>query len=465
MEEAAPTAPPVVAVLVTHDPGPRFQVVLDGLASQDYPNLRVLFLNTGAQGDLAERVHARLPGSFVRQLDATTTFPMAANEALRLVEGSGFFCFLHDDVALDPDALRLLVEETYRSNAGVVGPKLVDWDAPDHLLEVGMSADKFATPSSLVEPGELDQEQHDAVRDVFFVPSACLLVRTDLFRALGGFDEVLAYSGEDLDLCWRAHVAGARVLAVPAARARHVGSLSERNPQLDAPRLAARHRLRTVLGNYTPGQLVRVLPQHLIMTVMLAVGALLTGRLHVAAAELGAWPWNLTRIGDIREKRRGVRATRLVPDAEVRTLQVHGSARLRAFLRSRAAGGDRFVSSAGRSIAASVRSGAPRSSIIATVVILFLLLIGSRSLFTDGVAAVGTLLPFPAQPTQLLPRVPLGLVDARPGGDRAPAEWRGPARPRRSFHLRPHGIAADPARRGPPRARLPRGVASRSPVR
>ena len=56
------------------------------------------------------------------------------------------------------------------------------------LQHVGLGVDRFGEIDPLVEPGEVDQEQHDAVRDVFALPSACLLVRADLFRAVGGFD-------------------------------------------------------------------------------------------------------------------------------------------------------------------------------------------------------------------------------------------------------------------------------------
>ena len=51
-----------------------------------------------------------------------------------------------------------------------------------------MAIDRFGVPHSGIEPGELDQEQHDAVRDVFFVSSTVMLVRADLFAELGGFD-------------------------------------------------------------------------------------------------------------------------------------------------------------------------------------------------------------------------------------------------------------------------------------
>ena len=226
--------------MVVHEPGDWFDAVLAGLAAQDYPNLRSLLLVTGEPGDLPERVRTSVPNSFVRAIDGDPGFGPTANEVLRLVEGdNGFFCFLHDDVALEPDAIRLMVEELYRSNAGIVGPKLVDWHDPVVLQHVGFGVDRFGEVDPFVEPGETDQEQHDAVRDVFALPSACLLVRADLFRALGGFDPSVEFHGDDVDLCWRAHLGGARVVVVPSARARHLERLAERRPDL------AHHAMRS----------------------------------------------------------------------------------------------------------------------------------------------------------------------------------------------------------------------------
>ncbi len=67
----------------------------------------------------------------MEDLGANPGFGPAANNVTQFVEGdNGFFCFCHDDVAFDPDAVRLMVEELYRSNAGIVGPKVVTWDNP-----------------------------------------------------------------------------------------------------------------------------------------------------------------------------------------------------------------------------------------------------------------------------------------------------------------------------------------------
>src|SRR3954468_5083041 len=217
-EQPSAGAPPVVAVVVTRDPGPWFEEALAALEAQEYPNLSVLVVDAGGDHGLTARVASVLPGAFVRRAPGALGFGAAANEVLDVVEGASHFLFCHDDVAPSPDSVRVLVEEAFRSNAGIVTPKIVEWDAPDRLLAVGITVDKLAAPSSLVEPGELDQEQHDAVRDVFAGPSACMLVRADLFSTLGGFDVAMTGHGDDIDLCWRAQLAGARVVVVPGAR-------------------------------------------------------------------------------------------------------------------------------------------------------------------------------------------------------------------------------------------------------
>ena len=145
----------------------------------------------------------------------------ATNEALSMVEGAAFFLLCHDDCALDPDVVHNLVEESFRSNAGLVSPKFVNWDDPSVLLHVGMSCDKTGAVVDRIQDGEVDHGQHDAVRDVFVAPGGCILVRADLFRELGGFDAGIVAMGEDLDLSWRCQVAGSRVVVAPDARVRH----------------------------------------------------------------------------------------------------------------------------------------------------------------------------------------------------------------------------------------------------
>jgi GT2 family glycosyltransferase len=385
--------------MVVHDPGEWFDDVLDGLAEQDYGNLKSLFLIVGEPGDVPAQVKERVPNAFVRAVGSSTGYGEVANEVLKLVEGdNGFFCFLHDDVALDPGAIRELVEELYRSNAGIVGPKLVAWEDTGVLQHVGLAVDRFGELDSLVEEGEVDQEQHDAVRDVFALPSACMLIRADLFRAIGGFDAAIDFYGDDVDLCWRAHLGGARVVVVPAARARHREALSERRPDLRPAMLQARHRMRSVATLTSIQRLPVLSVQLILLTLVELVVGVFTGKPRQAWASVRGLVGLIPRLPGVVSRRREIRSLRHVPAGEIAGLQLRGSARLSAYLRSR----DMRPARGENSIERRWRQTAGSAPAIAWVCVLVALWFGSRKLVAGGIPGIGEFLHLPASPRAML---------------------------------------------------------------
>ena len=402
-----PAAPPLVAVVVADEPGEWFEEALQAVGAQDYPNQSVLVIDGAGREDPGPRVAAVLPDAFLRRPQRKghpAGFAAAANDVLDTVQGAAFLVFCHDDVAPEPDALRLMVEESLRSNAGIVAPKLVDWERADRLLGVGLSVDKTGACAPLVDRGELDQEQHDSVRDVFAVSTACLLVRADLFAELGGFDPAMADYGAEVDLCWRAQVAGARVVVAPAARVRHREARNEApGADPERSRLEPRHHLRAMLKSYSWPHLLRVLPQAVVATVVEALVALVTRRANEARYLLAAWAWNLRHAGDLRPLRALVRRTRAVPDSEVRRLQARGSARLSLYLQRRLHAEERarHLVEAGQELVESVGKGPARAATALLCLLAVGLLIGSRNLFTGRLPAVGQFAPLP-RPSTLL---------------------------------------------------------------
>ena len=404
MEPETSSAPPVVAVVVVHDPGEWFDDTLDAFARQDYPNLRLLFLVVDEQpalegaSSIDDRIQQRIPGSFVRALGANVGFGAAANEVLRLVEGdNGFFLICHDDVAPEPDALRLMVEELYRSNAGAVGPKLVDWDEPSVLQAVGLGMDRFGEIDPVIEVGEVDQEQHDGVRDVFVLPSAYLLVRADLFRELGGFDPAIDFYGEDTELCWRIHHSGARVVVVPSARVRHVGGLRQRRPDLRHGLMRARHRMRSVATLTGASRLPARSVEMVLLTLVELVVGLFTARFGQAWNSFRALLGLVPRTPSLLARRREVKPIRRVPEREVYSLQERGSARLNGYLRSR-----ETATYVGSGVQVRRWRQSATAPVVAWIAVIAGLVVGSRSFFDGGLPPVGEFLAFPDSPRQLL---------------------------------------------------------------
>lgn len=402
METDPQLVPSVVSVMVVHEPGDWFDETLASLAAQDYTNFRTLFLLTERDDEGAAEVSSRirtvLPSAFVRTLPGTIGFGAGANEVLRLVEGdNGFFLICHDDIALAPDAVRVLVAELFRSNAGIVGPKLVDWDEPRRLQHVGLGLDRFGEVDSIIEPGEYDQEQHDAVRDVFVLPSACLLVRADLFRALGGFDPAITFHGDDIDLCWRAHHTGARVVVVPDAVVRHREQLELRRPDLPHRTMRARHRMRAVATLTGASRLLGRSIQMVLLTMVELLVGLFTGRFGEALASLRALGGLIPRTGSIVKRRRAIAGQRIVHEREVLSLQDRGSSRLTSYLR-----GKETTTYVGADSTVRRWREASFGPPLAWFLVILAVVVGSRHFIRGGVPSVGEFLPFPDSPGDLL---------------------------------------------------------------
>lgn len=136
---------------------------------------------------------------------------------------------LNNDAAIDIQNLQRLQQALQNEERlGVVGPTLWDSDNPERLLSAG--GDDIGTVVSAhytmpPQPGE--------IRPVAYVPGACVLIRRQVFEAVGLLDEAYFFGGEVADLCARARQQGVESAIVGGARACHAVDRSA----------AIRHRL------------------------------------------------------------------------------------------------------------------------------------------------------------------------------------------------------------------------------
>ena len=70
---------------------------------------------------------------------------------------------------------------------------------------------------------ETDRGQYDTPEDVFWASGACLLVRSSVYKRLGGLDNRFFAHMEEIDLCWRMQLEGWKVTTVPQSVVYHVG--------------------------------------------------------------------------------------------------------------------------------------------------------------------------------------------------------------------------------------------------
>ena len=226
----------VTAIVVTHDGATWLPEVIAALSSQTRRIDRIIAVDTGSL-DASPKL-LRAAGITYISADREIGFGDAIEVALEhspklhdpIDAANECLWFIHDDCAPAKDALQLLLTALHeRPQVVIAGPKLLGWYDRDHLLEVGVSIAPNGARWTGLEPREQDQGQHDEIKEVLSVSTAGMLVRRAAFEELGGLDPNLALFRDDVDLGWRARVAGFGAVCVGSASAFHAeASASER---------------------------------------------------------------------------------------------------------------------------------------------------------------------------------------------------------------------------------------------
>ncbi len=322
---------PKVLVAVLCAGSGRLEASVLSLLGQDYPDLEVILVDvSGSAG-----VHSVATSHGLRVIASSKGKGVApaANAVLyEPVDHFEWIVFCHDDTALEPDAIRVMIETAIEMGAAIVGPKVRDWRHPTLLREVGFGCDRYGYCKSQVDPGETDRGQHDLLRDTFFVSTTCMAVRLDVMAALGGFDASLDSFEEDLDLCWRARLLGHKVIVAPGAVAYHDPDRLDFPPVKDPDFVAARHRMQIITKCYRPMRLIATLLLLLAQDVAEVGFRAVTGRPPRLLQKVSLWLRYLLGLGSLLRSRAAVQRSRVIQDSELAQLQTSGSLRIRSAL-------------------------------------------------------------------------------------------------------------------------------------
>jgi GT2 family glycosyltransferase len=318
----------VLVVLVVHDGAAWLRECLQSLAAQTHPRLGVVAVDVGSSDGSDALLRQALGDARVLSVAAGVGIAGALRAALDLpaAHAADYVLILHDDAALAPDAVARMVDAAEGiaglDHVGVVGPKVVDWDDPKVLRDVGGSTDRFGHPYSPLQEDELDQGQYDRVLEVLYVSSCAMLVSREAWQRTGAFDERLDGYHDDLDFCWRARLAGFRVLMTPLAQVRHrearATGVRGRDALHGGQYQAERAALAAMLKNYGLLSLLWLLPLHVVIGMLRLISLTLSRRFEDAYELASAWTWNLVHLPSTLRRRVRAQSVRSTGDGAVR---------------------------------------------------------------------------------------------------------------------------------------------------
>ncbi len=161
-------------------------------------------------------------------LDRNYGFAGGYNRALAQLS-SKYFLILNSDVEVSEAWLPPLIKAIEPTEIAAVMPKIKSLREKDFFEYAGASGgfiDRWGFPfcrGRILDELEKDTGQYNDTREVFWVTGACMLIKSELFKEVGGFDDHFFAHMEEIDLCWRLKTSHYKLLVVPESEVYHLG--------------------------------------------------------------------------------------------------------------------------------------------------------------------------------------------------------------------------------------------------
>ena len=283
---------------------------LEGLRKQTLRDFRTIVVDNGSTDGSTNFIKRKYPEIHVIPLPKNMGFAKANNIAISEVN-TPYVGLLNNDAIPSPKWLESLVEalEKY-PEAGMAASKMVFYSNPDRIDRAG-DGYTIAGAGSLRGRGN-DANTFDKEEWIFGASAGAALYRTILFKDIGGFDEDFFLLYEDVDLSFRAQLAGYQCRYVPSAVVRHMATRSIGYDSPVSVYYGHRNLEWTYIKNMPKGLFLKTLPLHLAYVLSSLVFFSISGRL---TAYLNSKLDALIALRRCLEKRRKIQKTKVVSDA------------------------------------------------------------------------------------------------------------------------------------------------------
>ncbi len=209
------------SVIIPNWNGKKFlQTCLDALAQQTYPNVEIIIVDNASQDGSQAFIRENYPNVRLIELPTNRGFTGACNAGIQAARGE-YISLLNNDTQVDRNWAAAVVSAFERHpEVGSIASKMLLFDKRDHIHTTG---DFFTLDGRAGNRGvwERDAGQYNKEDEVFSACGGSSVYRRTMLDQIGILDDDFFFSGEDVDLGWRAQLAGWRCLYTPAAIVYH----------------------------------------------------------------------------------------------------------------------------------------------------------------------------------------------------------------------------------------------------
>lgn len=260
--------PRVSVVIVNYRSAEHTLAAIEGLRGLDWPTdrLEIVVVDNNSGDGSADILRTGAPD--VEVIESATNVGFAGGCNLGVDHATGdYIALLNPDARPHRDWISAAIGVLEaQPSVGCVASKVLDWDGTN--LDYGSVGMSFDGQAYKYHAGQPDTGGFEDQADVLFPTGSAMVMRTHLFRELGGFDERYFMFFEDVDLGWRLWLRGHRVRYVPTSLTyhRHHATMERYGTWLERY-LLSRNALYTIYKNYGDKNLEKVLAPAILLTI------------------------------------------------------------------------------------------------------------------------------------------------------------------------------------------------------
>lgn len=248
------------------------------------PSSFVVVADNGSTDGSVEWISLHYSSVRVIRFEKNHGFTGGYNKALSQIQAD-YFVLLNSDVEVTPGWLERMHEGfDNHPEAGVAMPKILSAFEKDSFEYAGASGgfiDSLGYPfcrGRILSYIEKDRAQYNRDSTIFWASGAAMMIKSSLYKDLGGLDENFFAHMEEIDLCWRAQLAGFEIWVFPSSVVYHVGGGTLPNNSPRKLMLNYRNNLYMLYKNLPKHKLLPVIVVRMILDGLSAVIFLIQGK-------------------------------------------------------------------------------------------------------------------------------------------------------------------------------------------
>ncbi len=289
---------PLVSVVIPSYNGKELTVnLLKSIKKTTYKNYEVVVVDNGSNDGCYEYVKKNYPYVKAVKVEVNKGIARGLNAGIEKSKGE-YLVMMNNDMVVDPEWLTYLVEAANSDKKiGIVGYALLEFGLKKDIIQrLGYSeTGKILLRFEAVGKG---QEHKNQFPEVLPVDHTFGLVKREVIKKIGAFDEKTFMSWDEVDLCYRARKIGYTTVAATKSKVYHMGSITVKK----TPYLRVFHyhknRIRFILKHLSPFRKLVNLPLTIGYYILESGISLVKGDFKNSMAIWNAIFWNIRNLRD-----------------------------------------------------------------------------------------------------------------------------------------------------------------------